>query len=34
MATTIQQLEEEAKKRGVPVYVILDELILNQLNKN
>jgi hypothetical protein len=27
MATTIQQLEAEAAKRGVPVYVVLDELV-------
>lgn len=33
MAITIQQLEAEAKKRGVPVYVVLDEII-NNLNLN
>jgi len=32
MATTIQQLEAEAAKRGVPVYVVLDELVAAQLN--
>jgi len=31
MATTIQELEAEALKRGVPVYVILDEIIDRQL---
>ena len=31
MATTIQQLEAEAKKRGVPVYVILDEIVERQI---
>lgn len=30
--TTIQQIEAEATKRGVPVYVVLDELVLAQLN--
>jgi len=27
---TISQIETEAKKRGVPVYVVLDEIIFNQ----
>lgn len=31
MAITIQELESEAKRRNVPVYVILDEIILNQI---
>jgi len=30
--TTIQQVEAEAAKRGVPVYVVLDELVAAQLN--
>jgi len=33
MATTIQQLEAEAAKRGVPVYIILDEIVEQQLFK-
>lgn len=32
MSVTIQELEAEAKLKGVPVYVILDELIKSQLN--
>lgn len=32
MATTIEFLEAEAAKRGVPVYVVLDELVAAQLN--
>jgi len=33
MATaTIQQSEAEAAKRGVPVYVVVDELVAAQLN--
>jgi len=31
MATTIQQLEAEALRRGVPVYVVLDEMVAAQL---
>ena len=30
---TIQQLEAEAVKKGVPVYVILNQIINAQLNK-
>lgn len=33
MATTIQQLEAEAKERGVKVYVILDEIVERELLK-
>jgi len=33
MATTIQQLEAEAAKRGVLVYIILDEIVEQQLFK-
>lgn len=31
MATTIKQIEAEAERRGVPVYVILDEIVERQI---
>ena len=33
MATTIQELELEAQKLNVPVYVLLDELVKTELAK-
>lgn len=29
-SVTLQEIETEAKKRGLPVYVILDEITFNQ----
>lgn len=29
---TIQQIEEEAAKRNVPIYIIIDEIVNSQLN--